>query len=116
MGGGTSKDSPRQPAFWRFAGVGVGGGGGLDACAHTLAVKSASYRARLASTCCFAPGADVDVGVDAAAWWPDRAGERLTVERFRCGGEEGGDALGLLLEWDTDATRADARPAVRPPC
>lgn len=27
MGGGTSIDSPRQPAFWRFRGTGVGGGG-----------------------------------------------------------------------------------------
>jgi hypothetical protein len=66
MGGGTSKDSPRQPAFWRFAGVGVGGGGGLGACARTLAVKSVSYRARVACAC-FAPGADEDVGVDAHA-------------------------------------------------
>ena len=42
MGGGTSMDSLHQPAFWRFAGVGVVGGGGLGACAHTLAIKSAS--------------------------------------------------------------------------
>jgi hypothetical protein len=42
MGGGTSMESPRQPAFWRFAGVGVVGGGGLGACARTLAIKSAS--------------------------------------------------------------------------
>ena len=42
MGGGTSMESPRQPAFWRFAGVGVGGGGGLGACARTLAINSAS--------------------------------------------------------------------------
>jgi hypothetical protein len=64
MGGGMSKDSPRQPAFWRLAGFGVGGG--LGGCARTLAVKSASYRARV--TCaCFAPGADEDVGVGAHA-------------------------------------------------
>lgn len=28
-GGGTSIESPRQPAFWRFRGTGVRGGGGL---------------------------------------------------------------------------------------
>lgn len=55
---------------------------------------------------------------EAAAWWPDSAGERLTVEPFpaeplRRGGDAGGDATRLLPpELDTDATRADARPAV----
>jgi hypothetical protein len=42
MGGGTSMDSLRQPAFWRIAGVGVVGGGGLGACVRTLAIKSMS--------------------------------------------------------------------------
>lgn len=41
MGGGTSIESPRQPAFWRFRGAG-GGGGGLGTCARTLAEKTAS--------------------------------------------------------------------------
>ena len=36
-----SIDSPRQPAFWRFAGTG-GGGGFRGACARTFARKSAS--------------------------------------------------------------------------
>jgi hypothetical protein len=39
-GGGTSIDSPRQPAFWRFRGT--GGGGALGACARTLAEKTES--------------------------------------------------------------------------
>ncbi len=47
-----------------------------------------------------------------AAAWPDRAGERLTVEPFRRGGEAGGDAVKLPPELDTDATSADARPVV----
>ena len=38
--GSISIDNPRQPAFWRFI------GGGLGVCARTLAMKSASYRAR----------------------------------------------------------------------
>lgn len=42
IGGGTSIEIPRQPAFWRFRGTGVGGGGGLGACARTLAEKTAS--------------------------------------------------------------------------
>jgi hypothetical protein len=42
MGGVTSIDIPRQPAFWRFRGIGVGGGGGLGTCARTLAEKTAS--------------------------------------------------------------------------
>ena len=42
MGGGTSIESPRQPAFWRFRGTGMGGGDGLGACARTLAEKTAS--------------------------------------------------------------------------
>ena len=62
--GGTSMDSPRQPAFWRFGGVGVGGDGGLGACARTLAEKSTSYRARVACACCFAPGAGVGVDTE----------------------------------------------------
>ena len=49
---------------------------------------------------------------EVAAWWPDRAGERLTIEPFRRGGEEGGDAVRLPPEPDTDATSADARPVV----
>ena len=55
---------------------------------------------------------------EAAAWWPDRAGERLTVEPLRRGGERGGedelrgDELGIPPEWDTDATSAEARPVV----
>lgn len=47
---------------------------------------------------------------EAAAWWPDKAGERLTMEPFRRGGEEGGDAVRLVLDLDMDATSADARP------
>jgi hypothetical protein len=54
-----SIDSPRQPAFWRL--VGAAGGGGLGVCARTLAMKSASYRARGA---CFAPGPGVGVEND----------------------------------------------------
>jgi hypothetical protein len=50
---------------------------------------------------------------EVAAWWPDRAGERLTMEPFRRGGEVGGDAVRLPPpEPDTDATSADARPVV----
>jgi hypothetical protein len=49
---------------------------------------------------------------EVAAWWPDRAGERLTMEPFRRGGEAGGDAVRLPPEPDTDATSADARPMV----
>lgn len=49
---------------------------------------------------------------EVAMWWPDRAGERLTMDPFRRGGEEGGDAVWLLPEPDTDATSADARPVV----
>jgi hypothetical protein len=54
---------------------------------------------------------------EAAAWWPDSAGERLTVEPFpaeplRRGGDAGRDATRLPPELDTEATRADARPAV----
>jgi hypothetical protein len=49
---------------------------------------------------------------EVAAWWPDRAGERLTTEPFRHGGEAGGDAVRLPPEPDTDATSADARPMV----
>jgi hypothetical protein len=59
-----SMDRPRHPAFWRFAGVGVDGGGfdGFGACARTFATKSVSYRAPIANPCCFAPGnVDVDV-------------------------------------------------------
>lgn len=47
---------------------------------------------------------------EVAAWWPDRAGERLITEPFRCGGEVDGDAVRLLPELDMDATSADARP------
>jgi hypothetical protein len=49
---------------------------------------------------------------EVATWWPDRAGERLTMEPFRRGGEAGGDAVWLPPELDTDATSADARPMV----
>jgi hypothetical protein len=49
---------------------------------------------------------------EVATWWPDSAGERLTMEPFRRGGEEGGDAVLLTPELDTDATSADARPVV----
>jgi hypothetical protein len=51
-----SMDRPRQPAFWR-CGVGAGGGSFCDlrACARTFATKRTSYRARVASACCFAP-------------------------------------------------------------
>jgi hypothetical protein len=42
MGGGTSIEIPRQPAFWRFRGTGVGGGGAWGACTRTLAEKTAS--------------------------------------------------------------------------
>ena len=59
-----SMDRPRQPAFCRFAGVGVDGGGfvGFGACARTFATKSASYHEPIANACCFAPGnIDVDV-------------------------------------------------------
>jgi hypothetical protein len=49
---------------------------------------------------------------EVAAWWPDRAGERLTTEPFRRGGEVGGNAVKLPPELDTDATSADARPVV----
>jgi hypothetical protein len=63
-----SMDRPRQPAFWRFEGVGVVGIGGFDGfsgCARTFATKSTSYRARSTSACCFAP--DSGAGVDADA-------------------------------------------------
>jgi hypothetical protein len=49
---------------------------------------------------------------EVAAWWPDRAGERLTKEPFRRGGGVGRDAVRLPPELDTDATSADARPVV----
>ena len=55
---------------------------------------------------------------DAAAWWPDRAGERLITEPLRWRGEMGGEdelrggELGAPPEWDTDATSAEARPVV----
>ena len=49
---------------------------------------------------------------EVATWWPDRAGERLTMDPFRRGGEAGGDAVWLPPELDTDATSADARPMV----
>ncbi len=70
---------------------------------------------------------------DAAAWWPDSAGERLTAVPLRRGGEAGVDELLSLrregtgtaageeeedcrapeLELVTDATRADASPVDR---
>lgn len=43
---------------------------------------------------------------EAAAWWPDNAGERLTVEPLRRGGEAGGLGSDDLR---TDATRTDGR-------
>ena len=49
---------------------------------------------------------------EVAALWPDSAGERLTTEPFRRGGEAGGDAVKPPPELDTDATIADARPMV----
>jgi hypothetical protein len=58
---------------------------------------------------------------EVATWWPESAGERLTFEFLRRGGDEGGDArpVGLgegerraPLELDTEATSADARPVV----
>jgi hypothetical protein len=52
---------------------------------------------------------------EAAAWWPDKAGERLTMEPFRRGGEEGGDAVRLVPDLDMDATSADARPVEESP-
>src|ERR1700748_446090 len=58
--GSMSMDSPRHPAFWRFAGV---GGDGLGVCGGRLARKSASYRARVARAC-FTP---IDVGAMAEA-------------------------------------------------
>ena len=30
---------------------------------------------------------------EVVTWWPDSAGERLTMEPFRRGGEEGGDTV-----------------------
>jgi hypothetical protein len=57
-----SMDRPRQPAFWRF---GTGGGSFCDfdgACARTFATKSTSYRARIASACCFVPVKEEDDG------------------------------------------------------
>lgn len=69
---------------------------------------------------------------DAAAWWPDSAGERMTVVPLRRGGEAGvdellrlrregsgtaaageGDGRELELELVTEATRADASPVER---
>jgi len=56
---------------------------------------------------------------EAATWWPDRAGDRLTFEFWRRGGDMGGDVGPVRLgegerrptpELDTEATRADARP------
>jgi hypothetical protein len=62
---------------------------------------------------------------DAAAWWQESAGDRLTVELLRRGGEADGD--GEIVLWceeaggpelegppepDTDATIADTSPAV----
>jgi hypothetical protein len=55
---------------------------------------------------------------DAAAWWPDRAGDRLTFEFLRRGGETGGGEgatvpeLGVPPEPDIDDTIADASPVV----
>ena len=53
-----SMDTPRHPAFCRFTGVGVDGGGfaGFGACARTFATKRVSYGARIANACCFTPG------------------------------------------------------------
>jgi len=61
-----SMDRPRHPAFWRFAGVAVDGGGFgvFGGSARMFATKSASYRARAANPCCFAAGI---VGVDVVA-------------------------------------------------
>jgi len=44
-----STDRPCHPAFWRFGGVGVDGGGfhGFGACAHTVMSKSVSHCARI---------------------------------------------------------------------
>ena len=60
-----SMSMPRHPAFWRFKGFSVDNGefDGFDACARTFVAKTASYRARIASTCCFSGNADVDVVV-----------------------------------------------------
>jgi hypothetical protein len=62
---------------------------------------------------------------DAAAWWPDRAGDSLTVGSLRLGGDAGGDDVIVFWyegaaapkldgppELDADATIADASPAV----
>jgi len=57
---------PRHPAFRRFTGVGVDGGGfgGFGACTCTFTTKGVSYRACAANACCFAPSnVDVDVVV-----------------------------------------------------
>jgi hypothetical protein len=61
---------------------------------------------------------------EAAAWWPDKAGDRLTFELWRRGGEVGGEVVKVPWyegaapeldgppEPDTDATKADASPSV----
>ena len=49
---------------------------------------------------------------EVVAWWPDSAEERLTMEPFRRGGEEGGDTVRLPPELDTDSTSSHARPVV----
>jgi hypothetical protein len=102
-GGGTSMDSPRQPAFWRFAGVGVGGGGGLGACARTLAVKSASYRARVACACCFAPVADVGVEADADT----EAREEMDVREVAVPCERRDERSEVVVPVDWTDVRAD---------
>jgi hypothetical protein len=53
-------------AFWHFRGVTVDGGGfdGFGPCAHTFAMKSVSYSARIINACCLAhDNAGVDVVV-----------------------------------------------------
>lgn len=97
-------DSPRQPAFWRFAGIGVGRAGGLGACARTLAVKSVSYRARVTWACCFAPGAD-DVGVEADA--DTEAREEMDVREVVVPCEKRDERSEVVVAVDWTDVRAD---------
>jgi hypothetical protein len=102
-GGGTSMDSPRQPAFWRFAGIGVGRGDSLGVCERTLAVKSASYRARVVCACCFAPGADVGVEADADT----EAREDMDVREVVVPCEKSDERSEVVVAVDWTDVRAD---------
>ena len=80
------------------------------------------WRERIAGgDSCSAPESTDDC--EAAAWWPDSAGERLGADPLRRGGEtgggdepalpwRGGEPLDGVPELDTDATSAEARPTV----